>query len=227
MADVNDRTAVCLDDPGHRRFSVNYLRAHIDQQNEQMLISLSALGLQQQEQEVDLNLPPLTTDLSQYFAQGQPLQYFLRPVDIDWKIQGAPNTAYAPSYPVKELDDVDPSNLGCEQYRWAGGTLQVTPSATAVTLRVRFLALAASVVDPSNQIVLGLGFLLALMAARFVCSLNNGMGTLAKQLDTDIRSSKRDVKGLFVQQLQGRNIFPRAVRRTTRPVVSAGGSSYS
>ena len=226
MLQVNDRAAALLDDPGHRRFSTNYLRAHIDQQNEQMLISLCTLGLQQQEQTAIFNIAPQITDLTPYFQNGQPLQYLLRPKEIDWKITGLPDTAYNTSWPVEELDDVSPSNLGCEQYTWIGGSLQVTPSGTAVTLRIRYLALAASIVDPNQQIVLGLGFLLALMTARFVCSLNNGMGTLAKQLDADVKSNKRNVRNLFVMQQQGRNVFPRGIRRTIYPTISAGGSSY-
>lgn len=227
MAQVNDRAAALLDDPGHRRFSTNYLRAHIDQQNEQMLIALTTMGLQQQEQTAIFNIGVDITDLTPFFATGQVLQYLLRPKTVDWKLQGQPDTSYQPSWPVDELDDVDPSNLGCQQYRWAGGTLQVTPSGTPVTLRVRYIGLVASVVDPNQQIVLGLGFLLALMTARFVCSLNNGMGTLAKQLDQDVKTNKRNVKNLFVMQQQGRNVFPRGIRRTTTPVITAGGTSYS
>lgn len=227
MGQVNDRAAALLDDPGHRRFSVNYLRAHIDQQNEQMLVALSTLGLQQQEQTAIFNLPVGTTDLTPYFAPGQPLESFLRPKWMEWKVQGQPDTSYADSCPVQELADVDPSNLGCQQYRWAGGSLQVTPSGTAVTLRVRYLALVATVVDPNQQIVLGLGFLLALMTARFVCSLNNGMGALAKRLDEDVKTNKRNVRNLFVMAQQGQNIVVRGIRRTVTPVVAAGGSSYS
>lgn len=227
MGQVNDRAAALLDDPAHRRFSTNYLRAHIDQQNEHMLISLTALGLQQQEQTAIFNIGAGVSDLTPFFQIGQPLQYLLRPKSIDWKLQNQPDTSYAQSFPVEELDDVDPSNLGCQQYRWAGGALQVTASGTPVTLRVRFFALVTTVVDPNQGIVLGLGFLLALMTARFVCSLNNGMGTLAKQLDTDIRAAKRDVKNLFTMQKQQQNIVPRGIRRSTYPVISAGGSSYS
>jgi hypothetical protein len=227
MQQVNDRAATLLDDQGHRRFSSNYLRAHIDQQNEQMLISLSSMGLQQQEQTAIFNIPIGTTDLTPYFQVGQPLQYLLRPKDIDWKVQGQPDTSYATSWPVDELDDVDPSNLGNQQYTWQGGFLQVTPSGTATTLRVRYLALVATIVDPNQGIVLGLGFLLALMTARFVCGLNNGMGTLAKQLDMDVKTNKRSVKNLFVVQQQKQNVFPRGIRRSTYPNVSAGGSSYS
>lgn len=227
MAQVNDRAAALLDDQAHARFSREYLRNHIDQQNEQMLVKLSSLGLQQQEQTATLNIGPNISDLTPYFQPGQPLQYLLRPSEIDWKLQSQPDTSYSESWPVEELADADPSNLGCQQYRWAGGSLQVTPSGTPVTLRIRYLALNASVVDPNQQIVLGLGFLLALLVARFVAALNNGMGVLIKQLDTDIKSSRRDVKSLFTQQMQKQNVVPRGVRRTTYPVITAGGSSYS
>lgn len=227
MAQVNDRAAALLDDPAHRRFSTNYLRTHIDQQNESMMIALSSLGLQQQEQTAIFNIGAGVSDLTPFFQVGQPLQYLLRPKEIDWKLQQQPDTSYAPSYPTAELDDVDPSNLGCQQYRWAGGSLQVTPSGTPVTLRVRYLALNASIVDPNQQIVLGIGFVLAAMVARFVASLNNGMGTLIKTLDSEVKTNRRNVKNLMVQQKQGKNIIARGIRRTTYPVISAGGTSYS
>jgi hypothetical protein len=227
MGQVNDRAAALLDDPGHRRFSTNYLRAHIDQQNESMMIALSAVGLQQQEQTAIFNIGVAVSDLTPFFQVGQVLQYLLRPVSIDWKLEGQPDTSYAPSFPTQELIDVDPSNLGCQQYRWAGGTLQVTPSGTAVTLRVRYLALSATLFDSVQGIVMGIGFLLASMTARYVCSMNNGMGTLQKTLDTQVRRDKANLKNLFTQQRQGQNIVPRGIRRTTYPVISAGGSSYS
>lgn len=227
MAQVNDRTALLLDDPGHRRFSSDYLRGHIDQQNESFMVVLGTMGVQQQEAQAIFNLPANTSDLTPYFAVGQPLESLLRPIGIDWKLQGYPDTAYQPSYPTKELEDVDPSNLGCPQYRWAGGSLQVTPSGTPVTLRVDYLALTPTIFDSNAQVMLGVGFLLASLAADYVCALNNGMGTLQNKLVLQVKRDKRNLKSLFVQQRQGQNVFPRSIRRTTAPVVSAGGSSYS
>jgi hypothetical protein len=227
MGQVNDRAATLLDDPAHRRFSTNYLRAHIDQQNESMMIALSAFGMQQQEQTAIFNIATQVSDLTPFFQVGQVLQYLLRPVTVEWKLQGQPDTSYADSFPTQELIDVDPSNLGCQQYRWAGGSLQVTPSQPPVTLRVRYIALSATLFDSVQGVVMGLGFLLASMVARYVCSLNNGMGTLQKTLDTQVRRDKINLKNLFVQQRQGQNIVPRGIRRTTYPVISAGGSSYS
>lgn len=227
MGQVNDRAALLLDDQAHRRFSVNYLRGHIDQQNESMLISMTGMGVQQQEQTAIFNLNAGISDLTPFFQVGQPLQYLLRPKSVDWKLQGQPDTGYNDSFPVEELSDVDPSNLGCQNYRWAGGAMQVTPSGTPVTLRVRYVALNTTISDPLNQIVLGAGFLVASMVARFVCALNNGMGTLAKTLDTQVKVDRRNLKNLLVQQQQGQNIVARGIRRTTYPVISAGGSSYS
>lgn len=227
MGQVNDRAAALLDDPGHRRFSTSYLRSHIDQQNESMMISLSSSGLQQQEQTAIFNIGVGVSDLTPFFQVGQLLQFLLRPVSIDWKLQGQPDTNYNISWPVQELTDVDQSNLGCQNYRWAGGTLQVTPSGTPVTLRVRYLALNATLYDSVQQIVLGTGFVLAGLVAQFVCSLNNGMGTLQKRLDSQVRRDKANLKNLLTQQRQGQNIVARGIRRTTYPVISAGGSSYS
>jgi len=227
LAQVNDRAAALLDDPGHRRFSRDYLRAHIDQQNESMMITLERLGVQQQEVTAIFNVPVNTRDLTPYFATGQPLETFLRPIDIDWKLQGQPDTTYQTCWPAKELDDVDPSNLGSQQYTWQGGTLQITPSGTAETLRIRFFALTASVFDDQAQIMRGIGFILAEMVAAFVAALNNGMGTLQKKLEKDLARDKQNITNLFVMQQQKMQRIPRNARRTIRTQISQGGNSLT
>lgn len=227
MAQVNDRAAALLDDPGHRRFSSNYLRSHIDQQNESFMVDLETMGVQQQEATAIFNLPANTTDLTPYFAAGQPLQSMLRPVTIDWKLQGQPDTSYSPSYPTKELQDVDQANLGCQQYKWSGGALYLTPSSVPVTLRVQYLALTATVYDSNTRMMRGVGFIIAGMTALFVCSLNNGMGTLQQRLEKQVTKDIRKFKNLMVMQQQGRNVYARSLRRTSSPIISAGGSSYS
>jgi len=225
MAQVNDRAAALLDDPGHRRFSSNYLRAHIDQQNEALMLTLERIGVQQQEQEAIFNLPSGTSDLSPYFATGQPLSAFLRPTSVEWKVVGQPDTSYADSEAVKELDDVDPSNLGCQQYRWAGGTMQVTPSGTAVTLRIFYMALTATVFDSSANIMRGVGFILASQVAEYVCSLQNGMGTLQKTLTKQVQRDKQNLNNLFVMQQQSQLIVPPGIRRGGTTRITAGGNS--
>lgn len=227
MAQVADRAGAMLDDPGHRRFSTNYLRAHIDQQNESFMVDLETMGVQQQEATAIFNIPANTTDLTPYFASGQPLQSMLRPVEIQWKLQGQPDTGYNETYPTKELLDVDQGNIGCQQYKWAGGSLQITPSSVGVTLRVQYLALTATVYDSNTQMMRGVGFIIAGLTAGFVCSLNNGMGTLQQKLQMQTSKDIRKFKNLMVMQQQGRNLYARSIRRTSAPLISAGGSSYS
>lgn len=226
MAQVNDRAAMLLDDPGHRRFSSNYLRGHIDQQNESMMLDLESLGIQQQEATAIFNIPANTTDLTPYFADGQPLAAFLRPVEIDWKLQGQADTGYEPCYPTKELQDVNPANVGAQQYKWSGGVLHITTSSVALTLRVQYLALTSTISDGNAKVMRGVGFLLASMTAQYVASLNNAMGTLQQRLDKQVPRDRKRLKGLLVQAQQGQLIVPRGIRRTTTPTIAAGGAAY-
>ena len=128
-----------LDDPAGVRWKPEYVGPFVDQANEDYLLTLEKLGVQLQEQIAIFNLPVATAapqDLSAYYGAGKPLQYLMRPKRIDWKLQGQPDTSYIESELVSELDDVAPGNLGCSQWRWAGGSIQLTPNYSAVTLRV-------------------------------------------------------------------------------------------
>ena len=120
VGQIVKRVGVLLDDPSNRRFTTAYIMPFIDQENESLEITLERLGIQQQEQIAIINLPAATAgpngttppqDLAPFFAAGQPLQWFLRPKRIDWKVQGQPDVAYLQSDPVNELDDVQVGNL--------------------------------------------------------------------------------------------------------------------
>ncbi|MDE2102974.1 MAG: hypothetical protein KGL39_37365 [Patescibacteria group bacterium] len=216
-----------LEDPAGARFSAAYVTPIIDHQNQLLQTYFEKIGIQQQEQIAIFNLPAATAgpvDLSAYMQTGQPLQYLMRPKRLDWKPQGQPDTAYLESDLVEELDDVAPGNLGCQQWRWANGSIQVTANyGGAVTLRIYFDALASSLWDQSAGIMRGIGNVLALAAAKQIAATNNGMGTLQKELQDEFAKAKRSLSSLLVMQKQSQNIFPRSTKRGAFVQISSGG----
>jgi hypothetical protein len=230
QGDVVRRVQALLDDPAGRRFKAAYLAPYVDQENEDYLIELENLGAQMQEQIAIFNIPAAVgdgpTDLTPYYGTGQPLQYLMRPTRIDWKLQGQPNTSYIESNMVSELDDVMVGNLGCQQWRWAGGGIQTTPSYTPVTLRVYFDALAPTLFDPAGQVMRGVGNIIACSVALYVCSLNNNMGKLEARLEKKAGRVRTKFRSLMVQQDQAKLRYPRGTKRGGAVQISAGGTPY-
>ena len=229
QGDVVRRAQAYLDDPAGRRFSKTYVAPFVDDANEDYLITLEMLGAQLQEQIATFNVPAAVsapTDLTPYYGTGQPLQYLMRPRRLDWKAQGQPDTSYLEADLVQELDDVMVGNLGCQQWRWAGGSIQTTPSYTAVTLRIYFDALSPNIYDPVQQVVRGIGRILALSAAVDICAGNNQMGKLQARLEQKLGQAKRKFSSLIVMQGQAQNKFPRSTKRGGAVQVSAGGTPY-
>jgi hypothetical protein len=237
LGGVTKRCAALLDDPGQRRFSSAYLAPYIDQENESLEIYLERLGVLQQESIAIFNWPAATNtnngatnppfDLTPAFAAGQPLQWFLRPRYVEWKVQGQPDTNYDEADMVDKIDDVQIGNLGCQQYKWSGATLYLTPSFTPVTLRITFFALANDLYDPAQPVMRGIGNLLALQAATFVCSLNNQMGKLGEKLEKNLSRDKQNFTNLIQMANQAQNIFPRSTKRGVAVQISAGNVPYS
>lgn len=236
VGQIVKRVGVLLDDPSNRRFSSAYIMPYIDQENESFEITLERLGIQQQEFTAIINLPAATPgaggttppqDLAPFFAAGQPLQWFLRPKMIEWKVQGQPDTAYLESSPVNELDDVQVGNLGCWQYRWAQGSIQLIPSYTPVTLRVRFWALVSDIYDSAQTVMRGIGFILATQVATDICANNNNMGKLLPKLEKNLARDKQNLSNLLVMTAQAQLIHFRGTRRGVAYPIAAGGKSYS
>jgi hypothetical protein len=170
-------------------FRASICAAHIDQQNEQMLVELTSLGLQQQEADGHLSTSaPLTNRLDSVLPiRGSRFSTSCG----QWESTGSSRVSrirqYAESWPVDELTDVDPSKHRLPAVPVGRcGTLQVTPSSTfrGDSCACAYLALTATVVDP-NQADRAWTRVpaCALMVARFVAALNNGMGKLTAQLD--------------------------------------------
>ena len=236
VAQIVKRVGVLLDDPANIRFSSAYIMPYLDQENESFEITLERLGIQQQEQIAIINLPACTPtpngstpplDLAPQFAAGYPLQWFLRPKRIDWKLQGQPDTSYIQSDPVDELDDVQIGNLGPYQYRWAQGSIQLSFFSTAVTIRVYFYALANDIYDNAQSVMRGVGFILATQVATTICATNNNMGKLAAKLEKNLARDKQNLSNLLVMAAQAQLIHFRGTRRGGVYPISAGGKSYT
>ena len=229
------RVGWLLDDPGNRRFTPDYIRPGIDQENEAFEIDLERMGVQQQEQIAIFNIPaaaPLPdgsnppVDLAPYFAPGQPLEWFLRPKRVDWKQTGQPDTNYDQANAVNELDDVQLGNLGVQQYRWAQGSIQLTPSYQPVTLRIYFFALSSDIYDDAQKVMRGIGFILANQVAAYIAASNNQMGKFGAKLEKDLARNKQNLSNLLVMQAQAQNIWPRGTKRGMATSISAGGTPY-
>jgi hypothetical protein len=235
VAQIVKRVGWLLDDPSNRRFTSDYIMPGIDQENESFEITLERLGIQQQEVIKIFNLPVAVAlpdgsnppvDLAPYFAAGQPLEWFLRPKRIDWKVTGQPDTSYSQSDMVNELDDVQLGNLGVQQYRWASGSIQLTPSYQPVTVRIYFYALASDIYDNAQSVMRGIGFILALQVAATICASNNNMGKLAAKLEKSLARDKQNLSNLLTMTAQAQNIFPRGTKRGGAVQLSAGGKPY-
>lgn len=229
QAQIVRRTQVFLEDPSGKRFSPAYLAPWIDQANEDLQLFFQRIGCQMQEQIAIFNVPAAASaplDLSPYLATGQPLQTLMRPIRIDWKVQGYSDVNYVGSGQVNELDDVTVGNVGCQQWRWASGSIQLTPSYTPVVLRVYFYAYTAGVYDPNAQVMRGTGQLVALQAGLMVAGVNNGMGQLGPMLAKRLQTAKQTFSNLLVMQSQRVLRVPRGTKRGPGVQISAGGSSY-
>jgi hypothetical protein len=229
------RVGWLLDDPGNRRFTPDYIRPGIDQENESIEITLERLGVQQQEATAIFSIPAAVAlgdgsnppvDLAPYFQLGQPLQWFLRPKEVWWKVTGQPDTSYTQANAVNELSDVQLGNLGVQEYRWAQGSIQLTPSSTPVTLRIYFFALATDLYDDAQPVMRGIGNILALQVASYICSMNNNMGKLGDRLEKSLARDKQNFCNLIQMAAQAENIFPRGTKRGMATSISAGGVPY-
>ena len=213
---VIDMAGALLDDPAHNRFSPDYMMPFVDFQHGILDTDLQVLGMQNVEQIAIFNIPVGTSDLTPYFAPGQPLQSFKMPKILEWKQQGMPDTMYGPSALVDRLDDVTDASLGAYQYRWSKGVLAVTPSAVPLTLRVTFQALSVNVWDPAQQVVRGTGHILAARVALIVCASNNGMGTMQTRVALEEKRAWSSFKSAIVMTQQRKNRVPPTIRGAKR-----------
>lgn len=216
VADVVQMVATLLDDPGQTTFDADYVVPFINVRWNNMAVNLAMLGLQYSEQVVVFDLPANTLTLAAYMATGQPLASMMQPKSLEWKLVGAPDTEYQPIGSVNELDDVPPGSEGIDEYSWQGGTCQLNPSSVAVTLRVRFMAMSTTLVDPTDQMVRGVGDVLSYRVAELIYSIlgNDKLSAKMQQLGSD---ALEDFNTLSTMRLQSQPIyFPPVHRRRGR-----------
>ena len=163
--------AALLDDPGQSDIDIDYVLPFLNLRWSNIVVNMVMLGLQYSEEVAEITVPAGTATLSDFMATGEPLNSLMKPKSIDWKPVGAPDTQYVPSNQVNELDDVDGSSQGLIEYSWQGGTVQVTPSAIDVIARVRFLAMSTQLVDPTDEMVKGIGDIVAYRVGEIIAGV--------------------------------------------------------
>jgi hypothetical protein len=181
--DIIKRVGALLDDPGNTRFTAAYLTPHIDQVYEEMDVDLELMGMQYIEHVAIVNVASQISDLTYLIQTGQALSSMKLPKWMKWKLQGQPDTSYVKSAYVDELTEVALSSQGALEWTFQQGALQITPSSSALTLKIGFDAVSTDLYDPAQNVIRGTAHILAVRTAAYVAALRNGMGTLQKMLD--------------------------------------------
>lgn len=224
VADIVRRVGALLDDPANTRYSSDYLMPHIDQIYDEMDVDLERLGMEYLEHIAVVNINSNINDLTYLLADGQPLQSMKLPKEIRWKIQGQPDTSYFPSAYVDELDEVGPDSEGCLQWTFQQGSIQITPSSVALTLKIYFDAVSTNIYDPAQNVVRGTAHILSTRVAAYVASLQNGMGSLQKKLDVKADKAWTSFCKLVVMNSQSKQRVARSIHRRRYP---SGTPNYS
>jgi hypothetical protein len=187
--DVVRRTAVLMDDPAMTEFDKDYTIPFLNQRWDDISTELSMLGLDYQEvTAIIADLPPNTTDLSAYMQDNQPLMSMMLPRRIQWKPIGTDDTEYQDAVMVEDLDDFPPGVIGIPQWAWTGGNVLLVPSSVDVTLRVRFDAMSATLVDPEDQTIRGVTNILAYKTAELIYSIRGNDALSKKMADLGLES---------------------------------------
>lgn len=225
--DVVRRTGALLDDPSNSRFTAAYLIPFIDQVMQAMDVDLEVLGMQYVEHIAIVNVASQITDLTYLLASGQPL-YLMKLVDgVDWKLQGQPDTSYLASDLVTELDDVAPTSVGALEYKFTQGALQITPSTSAMVLRIKYEAISTDIYDPAQGVVRGTAHIVASRTAAMVAGLKNSMGKYADRAQALADRDWTAFRSLVVMKEQSKLRGPRPIHRRSwrgmMPMPSSGG----
>lgn len=167
--------AALLDDPSQSSIDQDYVIPFLNLRWANLVVNLAMLGLQFSEEEVIFLLPAGSLTLAPYMANGQPLASMMEPVSIDWKNVGADDTLYYPSEPVRELDDQPQGSQGVLQYSFKGGTVLLTPSSIDQTIRVRFKAMSTTLVDPTDNMIRGVGDIIAFRTAELIYAIRGNV----------------------------------------------------
>ena len=171
VGDVVASVAALLDDPGQDDIDIDYVIPFLNLRWSNLIVNLAMLGLQYAEEVAIFQIPAGTVSLTKYMLAGQPLASLMEPVSIDWKPVGDDDTEYDPADAVREVDDFPQGIPGIEEYSFQGGTIVLSPSSIDVTARVRFKAMSTNLVDPTDNMIRGVGDIIAYRVAELICAI--------------------------------------------------------
>lgn len=171
VADVVQGVAVLLDDPGQTSIDQDYVIPFLNLRWASLTTKLSMLGLQYSEEVVAISVPAGTASLANFMIAGQPLAALMEPISVDWKLVGTEDDTFTPSNASAELSDYADGVEGIPQYSWQGGTLLVVPSSIDVVARVRFNAMATTLTDATDNMIRGVGEILAFRTAELIYAI--------------------------------------------------------
>jgi hypothetical protein len=225
--DVVKRVGVLLDDPSNSTFTREYLIPFIDQEYDEMDVEFEQAGMQYIESIAVIPLDPLTGDLISYLGDGQPLATMKFPKYVKWKLSSQTDEYYEFSAFVEELDEVNPVNIGTWQWRNANGSIQITPSNAAITLKIYYDTISTNIYDPTQEVIRGTAHILAPRVGASVCAVAGDQAKRGPWLEKKAFKAMNKFLIVLSQQKQQKNISNPPIhgrRRTTG--VTAGGSSY-
>lgn len=227
VKDVLKRVAALLDDPSQSTFTSAYLMPFVDQEYDEMDVELERAGMQYIESIAEIPIPAGTTDLVAFLADGKPLASMKFPKYLKWKLASQTEEYYKPCAKVEELDEVNAANVPVSQWRFAQGSIQITPSALDTVVKVYFDTISTNIYDPNQNVIRGTAHILAPRVGASVCAAGGDLTKRQAWLETKWKRNWNAFLVVLVQQNQQKNISnPPIHGRRGRQGPTAGGSSY-
>jgi hypothetical protein len=168
VGDVVQSVATLMDDPSQSAFDKDYVIPFLNLRWANLIVNLAMLGLQYSEEMAVVTVPAGTVSLTNMMLSGGVLASLMSPIGIDWKLVGSDDSTYAHSNAVTELEDLAQGTVGLLQYSWQGGTILTTPSAQDVVMRIRFNAMSTTLVDPTDNMIRGVGDIISFRTAELI-----------------------------------------------------------
>lgn len=190
-----------------------YLLPHLNQAYESLLNSFATLDLSFDEEDIDIpSLPIGTSDLSPYFAAGQPLEQMVLPMSVEWKTAGDPVENFLTSRKVDQIPNLEPDTT-VPYWEFTGGVIKLQASTVLVDIRIRAEVIPQALTEGTDAItVAGLGFILAYRTAEHV-GMARGNQNWVVQYGKKADDGLDDLKERWVKNSQG---IVRRVGRTMR-----------
>lgn len=226
--DIVQRVGVLMDDPSNSTFTREYIIPFIDQEYDEMDVELEQAGMQYIESIAVIPLAPLQADLSQYLADGQPLAMMKFPKYVKWKLTSQTDEFYQLSAMVDEIDEVNQANIGTWQWRNANGSIQITPSNIAITVKVYFDTISTNIYDPTQEVVRGTAHILAPRVGASICAVAGDQVKRGAWLSQKAFRNMNKFLTVLVQQKQQQNRSNPPIHGRRRGTgVVAGGNGYA